>query len=133
MHREIELIMRPLDFVVQLPFSWRQRRARALRDEMTRERFVAELASGDAEELAARLLWDKLVDIAVVPDFRPSPDDNFLYIYGLADEDLDDDLILRILTTLKRNPPPPPLVRRIGPISSPRDFMKLMRHTSIVR
>ncbi|HET9638266.1 MAG TPA: hypothetical protein VFP12_03585 [Allosphingosinicella sp.] len=122
--------MKTLAFLVQLPFSWRQHKVRARRNDMTRERFVAALATNDAEELAAGILWDKLAEVAVIPDFRPDPDDDFLYLYGLADEDLDEDIILEILTSLGLKPPSPFELQRVGRISSPRDFVKLVKLAS---
>ena len=96
---------------------------------MFRDRFVDALASDELERQAAGLLWDKLIEIAIVPDFRPSPDDNFLHIYGLADEDLDEDVILAILKSLKRVPPAEAVMTEIGPITSPQQFMQLVRQT----
>lgn len=120
-------MMKALTFLVQLPFSWRQHKARAHRDDMTRERFVAALATNDAEELAAGILWDKLIESAVVSDFRPYPEDDFLYLYGLADEDLDEDIILEIFSSLGRKPPNPSELQIVGPVSSPRDVIKLVK------
>lgn len=119
--------MSVLDFVVQLPFSWRQSRARALRENMTQEKFSAALASDDVEERAARLLWDKLIEAAVVEDFRPGADDDFLRIYGLADEDLDEDIILAILVDLGFEVPEPSLIEQVGAIKTPREFIQLVR------
>lgn len=129
MHRTVEVTMNALDFVVQFPFSWRQSRARALREDMTRDRFIHGLGSDELERQAAGMLWDKLIAVAVVPDFRPFPDDNFLYMYGLADEDLDEDIILAILTSLGRILPSPAVIRNIGPIASPKEFVQLVRQT----
>jgi hypothetical protein len=123
-------MMRTLAILVQLPFSWRQLKVRARRNDMTRERFVAALATNDAEELAAGILWDKLTEVAVIPDFRPDPDDDFLYLYGLADEDLDEDIILEILTLLGLKPPSPSELQTVGQISSPRDFIRLVKLAS---
>lgn len=119
--------MKALDFVVQWPFSQRQRHALRSRNGITREDFVTELASGETEASAAGLLWDRLVEAAVIPNFTPSPDDDFLYIYGLADEDLDDDLIAAIFSDLGLALPSAAEIQPIGNIATPRDFMKLVR------
>lgn len=119
--------MRALDFVIQLPFSWRQRQARRLRDDITREQFIAALAQDDFEARAAALLWDKLVEAAMIEDFRPLPDDDFLRLYGLAEEDLDEDIILEILIGLGIGVPPPGVAGEAGPIGSPRDLLRLVR------
>lgn len=121
--------MGALDFVVQLPFSWRQSRARAVREDMTQHKFVSALASDDLEERAAGLLWEKLVEAAVISDFRPKPDDNFLRIYGLAEEDLDEDIVMAILIQLGFGVPRPAVIEQAGEIASPREFMQLVRLT----
>ncbi|HLL30426.1 MAG TPA: hypothetical protein VK403_05470 [Allosphingosinicella sp.] len=119
--------MNAIDFVVQLPFSWRQQRVQAQRNSVSRERFIAALANNEIEVRAAGHLWDKLREIAVVRDFRPCPEDDFLHLYGLADEDLDEDVILAILTVMEREPPSPAALQRIGKIRSPREFMQLFQ------
>jgi hypothetical protein len=122
--------MSAIDFLVQLPFSWRQRCVRAVREDMNRQQFVAALAENDLEERAAALLWEKLVEAAVVADFRPSPDDDLLRVYGLADEDLDEDIILAILIELEIGVPCPPVLERVGEIKTPRDVIQLVRLAS---
>ena len=119
--------MKSLRFIAQLPFSRRQGQALQGRDGVTREHFISELALDEVEASAADLLWDKLVQAAVVTDFRPKPDDNFLYLYGLADEDLDDDLIFEILSNLNLPLPSSSALSLVGNIDTPQDFMKLVR------
>jgi hypothetical protein len=119
-------MMKSLAFFLQIPFSRRQHKARAGRDDVTRERFIAALAADDVEMLAAGILWDKLVEVAVVPDFRPEPEDDFTYLYGLADEDLDEDIIMGLLNELELPLPSIKTVGGIGPIKSPRLLMSLV-------
>jgi hypothetical protein len=124
--------MKALRFIAQLPFSRRQRHALQSRDGVTRDHFVSELAADDIEASAAGLLWDKLVQAAVISDFRPMTDDNFLHLYGLADEDLDDDLISEILIKLNLPLPSATDLSLIGNIDTPKDFMKLV-HLAIAK
>lgn len=119
--------MNILDFLVQLPFSWRQQHANGLRSDMTRERFIATLAINEVEERAASLLWEKLVEVSVVPDFKPCPDDDLLRLYGLAEEDLDEDIIMSIFETLGLDLPSPATLERIGKITSPKLLISLLR------
>jgi hypothetical protein len=116
-----------LDFLLQLPFSWRQRRAVASRTAMTRECFVAELATDPVEEKAAALLWDKLIEVSVVPELRPYPDDDLLRLYGLADEDLDDDIIVDVFQRIGIPLPPTAIVTNAGHITTPRKIIQLVR------
>ena len=41
----------------------------------------------------AEFLWNHLRDFSLVENFRPDANDDFLSIYGIADEELDDDII----------------------------------------
>jgi hypothetical protein len=127
MHCGFGLNMNTIDFVVQLPFSWRQRRAVGLRADMTRERFIAALAVNELEERAAGLLWDKLLEVAIVPAFKPHPNDNFLKMYGLADEDLDEDVIIAIFKSLGLELPSSATLQNVGKVDSPSQFILLLR------
>jgi len=79
---------------------------------------------------AASRLWDLLVDAAVIEDFRPMPDDHFHWLYGLAEEDLDDDIILRLIDEMKIHRPEPKSVEDLVEISSPRDLIRLLSKLS---
>jgi hypothetical protein len=113
--------------LVQFPFRRRQKAARKERDGVTRKGFVEQLAAAPAEKRAAGLLWDLLVEAAVVDDFRPLPDDGLLELYGLAEEELDEDLILPILQAMELPPPCPATLSEIGEVKTPRDVMRLIR------
>jgi hypothetical protein len=105
----------------------RQRRAVASRASITREGFIAELAAEPVEEEAAALLWDKLVEIVIVPGLSPWPDDEFLWLYGLAEEDLDEDIVVDIFQRLGIDLPTSDVVQRVGAITTPRHFIQLVQ------
>src|SRR5688572_24881227 len=113
--------------LVQFPFRRRQKAARKERHEVTRIDFVDQLAATPAERQAADLLWDLLVETAVVEDFRPLPDDSLPKLYGLAEEDLDEDVILSIVQAMNLSPPSPASLHEIGTMETPRDVMRLIR------
>ena len=113
--------------LVQFPFRRRQKAARKGRDGVTRIGFVEQLAEAAAEKRAAGLLWDLLVEAAVIDDFRPLPDDSLPELYGLAEEELDEDLILHILQAMELPPPCPAALSEIGEVETPRDVMRLIR------
>jgi hypothetical protein len=119
-------MLRQLLSVIQFPFRQRQNAVHKERMNITKSFFVEELAQSDLERHAAAKLWDLLVEAAVVEEFRPLPNDNFLRLYGLADEDLDDDIILPVLHSIGLDPDPQ-IVASVGTVESPIDVMKLIR------
>jgi len=113
--------------ILNFPWRRRQKLARKNRNGVTKEDFVAALAADPEERRAASLLWDLLVEAAVIEDFRPLPDDDFLRLYGLAEEDLEEDIILKVLEAAARAVPPPATVRELGEISTPARLLALVR------
>lgn len=114
--------------ILQFPIRGRQKRARRDREGVTKEAFVSALGQHDQTKKAASLLWDLLAEAAVVPDFRPLPDDKLRWMYGLAEEDLDEDIILRIFQELKLTVPSADAIEATGEIRTPRDVIKLVSH-----
>lgn len=113
--------------ILDFPFRSRQRKALRDRSSVSRDSFAAAIAEDGFEREAAFHLWDILVAESLIDNFRPLPDDDFHYMYGLAEEDLDEDVIMRLLSEFKLPLPSPKLVERIGPINSPRLLMSLIR------
>jgi hypothetical protein len=92
--------MPSLNYLLQLPFSARQKRLANDRPPITLNEFTEAISTSELGRDAARLLWEELNAVKVVSEFSPYPDDNILTIYGLAEEDLDEDTILRIAEKL---------------------------------
>ncbi|HEX8534731.1 MAG TPA: hypothetical protein VF662_11235 [Allosphingosinicella sp.] len=113
--------------IIQLPLRRKQRSALKSRYDVTKDSFVRSMADDPLDEAVASFIWDFLVDAAVVIDFKPLPDDNFLRMYGLAEEDLDDDLILRTFENLQLPPPSSSTIEQVGEIKCPQDIMRLVR------
>jgi hypothetical protein len=78
-------VLRRLVFLLQMPFSVRQRRRMA-----TRPGRHAFIAGFPGQEQIAEVVWNLLQGEAMFPGFTPAPDDALLHVWGLADEDLDD-------------------------------------------
>jgi hypothetical protein len=118
--------MSKIQFVVGLPFSIRQRRLAEIRAPLSKDEFTIRIASSEIGKKAADMLWCKLKESAMVEEFTPYPEDDLLHTYGLAEEDLDEDIILAIITCLGVSAPRPDLVRKIGPIRTPIDVIRLI-------
>ena len=66
-------------------------------------------------------MWDCLAAEAVVPGFKPHPDDDLVKVFGLADEDLSDVVLDAVLKTGARVPPGPetaamPAIRTVSDV-----------------
>jgi hypothetical protein len=86
-----------LDQVLQWPLYKRQRALAANRPVLTKNDFVGQISTTAIGRAAAELLWEELEALKVVDEFHPDPLDDLLKVYGLADEDLDEDIILAII------------------------------------
>ena len=93
---------------------------------MTKEAFVNQSASTELGRSAAAMLWDKLVALKAHDEFSPYPSDELLRVYGVAEEDLDIDIILDILKALNCRIPGNETLQQIGPINTPRDVVRLV-------
>jgi hypothetical protein len=77
-----------------------QRRLITERPEVTADTFQRDLGGAGKQERVAAFLWNRLRDLAFVPDFRPLPGDDLLKIYALGPEDVRDDIIEPLLDHL---------------------------------
>ncbi|MDH0865009.1 hypothetical protein [Mitsuaria sp. GD03876] len=87
-----------------------------------------EAEGGDA--LAAPLIRAKLMVLVDEPGFTPHPGDSLLRVFGLAEEDKDEDLILAVLEELGLRPPDQATVMAFGEIDTPlrvAEFVTLAR------
>lgn len=87
---------------------------------MSREAFVADIAANSGDGQAADILWDCLLDSRVFEDFFPYPDDSFEVVFGIAEEELEVDLIERLFDEFRLKLPENQLVLEFGVIDSAR-------------
>jgi hypothetical protein len=118
--------MSRLRYFFDLPFSSRQRRLAESRSPMSRDDFAAQLATNEFGRAAAGMLWEKLQERLCFEGFSPHPTDDLCRVYGLAEEDLDEDVILAMLNTLHCPSPGEDVLNNIGPINTPKDLIRLV-------
>ena len=82
--------------ILALPFTLRQQRLAKYRPPMGESEFVKQIGVKGGDEEAAILIRNYLLDWIYTDGFTPYPDDNLGHIYGIAEEELDEDLILMI-------------------------------------
>jgi len=108
-----------ISFLLGLPFSYRQKKLAGERGRIDKPEFVSRIVAGGGDERAGEILWDALVSGCVSEGFTPYPDDSLGRVYGVAEEDLDEDLILRTLRELHIPIPDRDFVQSFGVIDSP--------------
>ena len=118
--------MRALKSLLEMPFSGRQRKLASTRLPISKTGFIEDSASTDLGKIAAAHLWQKLNGIKVDENFTPSPEDNLLSVYGLAEEDLDEDIILSIIREVGVGVPTKDTLEDFGPVHTPHDIIKLI-------
>src|SRR3954451_21323817 len=118
--------MRLVMHLFAIPFGWRQRKAMASRANVSQEDFISALARNPFEREVAELLWLPLRDQASVPDFRPLPDDSLEKMYGIAEEELDEDILLSLMDRFRIAVPGTNQVKEFGAVESPRDVMRFI-------
>jgi hypothetical protein len=109
-----------IKFLFGLPFSYRQRKLAASRPPIGKEEFVSMVSTEDADRQAVERIWEALVADRVDEGFAPYPDDSLGHVYGIAEEELDEDLIARVLKDLDIPIPDRDFTKRFGVIDSPR-------------
>jgi hypothetical protein len=92
-------------YILEMPFSRRQRLLKEGRAPMTEESFIGSSSSTKAGAMAAHLLWKRLNDEKCISDFYPDPSDAIEHTYGIADDEFVD-LIVEILKEVEALPSP---------------------------
>lgn len=118
--------MKTLKRLLEMPFSGRQSRLAASRPSISKGQFLDAVASSDLGRAAADILWEKLLEVRADDQFSPYPDDDLLQVFGLAEEDLDEDIILEIITAIGSAVPSRDMLAKFGPVNTPADIVKLI-------
>lgn len=116
--------------ILQWPFRSRQQRLMADRVLYTRSEFAQFFLERDVPRPIVDETWNALVEAAVIPGFRPKPEDELLATFGLADEDLDEDVVLRILERCGCRIPTPDEVMHSRPFKTVADLVEFATRMS---
>lgn len=126
MQREVSVALRTLlKNLLSLPFSARQRRLARNRPPLSETAFVEHIAEQGGDEMAAVALWRHLREWAV-DDFTPYPTDSLGSVFGIAEEELDEDLILGILRELNVPTPSSEMLSQFGAVDTPLRVAQLV-------
>jgi hypothetical protein len=112
--------------LLMLPITLRQRRLARARQRLTASEFVQRIVDQGGDEAAAVILWNHLEDWCVADGFTPHPSDNLGWVFGLGAEELDEDLILRMLEDLHVPIPTWEFLEEFGVIDTPLRVAQLV-------
>jgi hypothetical protein len=116
----------PVKHLLGMPFSGRQARLAQKREALNEAEFVRRIADEGGDRDAATVLWTKLLNLRYPDNFTPYPSDSLLKVFGIAEEELDEDLILAILKELNVRPPSKELLSQFGAIDTPLRVAQLI-------
>jgi hypothetical protein len=88
--------------------------------------FVGEIVEKGGDYVAAVSLWKRLNECKTVDHLTPYPTDSLETVYGLADEDLDDDLVLDLFKELRVPVPSTEVLHEFGQIDTPLQVAQLV-------
>jgi hypothetical protein len=120
-----------LQAIFGLPITLRQRGLLKQRPPIDAREFVKRIEAAGGDQAAGWIIHSKLLDWINVAGFTPYPDDNLNWVFGIAEEELDEDIILEILLQLKIEPPSREALSEFGAISTPIQIAKLVRRARV--
>lgn len=89
--------MENLRFYLGLPYSARQRSLCRSRAPLDKPAFVAATSAAGGDEDAAAFVWDNLSQYVFYDGFTVYPEDSLYRLFGIANEEVDEDIVLAYL------------------------------------
>jgi hypothetical protein len=110
------------------PWSARQRRLAQSRKAITAQEFITAVSAIGGDRETAILIWDYLQDWGLANGFTPYPDDDLSTIFGIAEEELEIDLVGSILTRLSLPLPTTSQLQQFGAVDTPARIALLVTY-----
>lgn len=108
-----------IKFLLGLPFSYRQNRLARGRPRIDKAEFISRVIAQGGDDRAAEAVWDVLVADWTSEGFSPYPEDSLGRVFGVAEEELDEDLVSRTLKDLDLPLPDREFTKQFGVIDTP--------------
>lgn len=108
------------------PWAARQRRLAASRPALSQDEFVTRIQERGGDSEAASLIWTHLHEWGLEESFTPYPTDDLLSVFGIAEDELDTDLIAAILTRFDLPLPTTELLKEFGDVGTPLQVARLV-------
>lgn len=117
-----EIVSKILDF----PFNIRQRKISQIREYIDEEKFIQDIVSNGGDRYVAKEIYLHLRNWICDNEFSSDIHDNLEIIYGIADEELDDEFIFKILNILNIHIPSYDFTNSFGKINTPLDVARFI-------
>jgi len=93
---------------------------------MDKAQFIRDIAATGGDSRAAEMVWDALLAGGLEAGFTPYPDDSLARIYGIAEEELEVDLVARIFKEIGLPLPDSAAAKTFGTVDSPRRLVQFV-------
>ncbi|HXC74279.1 MAG TPA: hypothetical protein VN640_06320 [Sphingomicrobium sp.] len=115
--------------ILAFPFSGRQSALSKSRPSLSASDFVGLIRDSGGDVEAAKIIHSKLQDWIYHQSFTPYPGDSLASVFGIAEEELDEDLILDVFSILELATPSEPELKAFGVIDTATDIARLVALT----
>jgi hypothetical protein len=95
---------------------------------LTESEFVQLIVQQGGDALAGAEIWSRLKDWTYVDEFTPYPSDSLGSIFGIREEELDEDLVLDVIRELNVTTPSAKFLSDFGAIDTPIRLAQLVAH-----
>ena len=117
-----------LEKLVYLPFSLRQRRLARTRRPLSEAQFASQIADRGGDAQAALAIWRHLSQWISADGFAPDPSDSLGSVFGISEEELDEDLVLGVFAELGLKQPTTALAFEFGRLDTPLRVAQFVAH-----
>ncbi|MEX2963688.1 hypothetical protein [Microbulbifer sp. TYP-18] len=122
----IDRIKKIFHLIVEGPFDDRQKATIPSREKYQKKDFINYF---DCRSDIPSIVWDKLVKEESIKGFKPCPKDEVSFMFGLADEDLDE-FIVSVLNTCNITIPRSSEVENMNPVRTVEDIVVFVSNCS---
>jgi hypothetical protein len=119
-------ILQRLERILAWPLVTRQRALAKSRPPISHSDFISYITQSGGNADAAGIVYSKLQEWVYDSDFTPHPEDSLSSVFGIAEEELDEDIILDIFMNLGLAVPAPQEVMAFGPINTAIDVARFV-------
>jgi hypothetical protein len=79
--------------IIEGPFGGRQLKLMSSRKNYSQQQFTDYFISLDVTNNLSNIVWNELRAESSIDNFKPSPDDNIVFVFGLYEEDFEEFLV----------------------------------------
>lgn len=122
--------VRAIGSILEWPWRKRQTRLMKSRASYTKEDFALFFQQQKIPQRILDEVWKALVYEAVIDGFKPHPEDNLETVFGIADEDKDEDVILALLQRCGCRVPSTEETMQMAPVNTVADLVNFLMKMS---